>query len=124
MGYNRTMHELSVTENILQIANEAAQSHSAQKVTDIFITIGRLSSIVDDCIQFYWDHISQGSLSEGAVLHFNRIPARLRCKTCGVEFELKDELFPCPACQSIQLEVISGDEFQIDHIEILTEEEV
>lgn len=116
------MHELSVTENILEAANQAAQNRSAQKVTDIYLTIGRLSSVVDDCIQFYWDYISEGTLSEGAILHFNRIPARLRCKTCGEEYQLDEELMPCPACQGINLEVISGDELLIDHIEILTEE--
>ena len=42
------MHELSVTENILIIASSHAQKAGALKVTDIYIVIGRLSSIVDE----------------------------------------------------------------------------
>lgn len=115
------MHELAVTESILEIATQAAIEHAATKVTGIYLTIGQLSSIVDESVQFYWDAISQGTLAEGAKLHFTHIPARLRCKDCGTEFNLSEELTPCPSCQSIALEIIQGEEFQVDAIEILNE---
>lgn len=115
------MHELAVTESILEIATQTAKEHAATKVTDIYLRLGQLSSIVDESVQFYWDIISQGTLAEGAQLHFTHVPARLRCKDCGTEFELTEELTPCPACQSITLEIIQGEEFQVDSIEILDE---
>jgi len=115
------MHELAITESILEIATQTAKEHAATKVTDIYLRLGQLSSIVDESVQFYWDVISQGTLAEGAQLHFTHVPARLRCKDCGTEFELTEELTPCPACQSITLEIIQGEEFQVDAIEILDE---
>lgn len=115
------MHELAVTESILEIATQTAKEHAATKVTDIYLRLGQLSSIVDESVQFYWDIISQGTLAEGAQLHFTHVPARLRCKDCGTEFELTEKLTPCPACQSITLEIIQGEEFQVDSIEILDE---
>jgi hydrogenase nickel incorporation protein HypA/HybF len=48
------MHEMVVTENILNIATRHALHAGAKRVTDIHITIGQLSSIVDDSVQFYW----------------------------------------------------------------------
>ncbi len=117
------MHELSITQSILDTALEVAQKNSARKVTQIHLTIGRLSSIVDDCVQFYWDHISKGTLCEGAVLHFQRLPARMRCKDCGWEYNLTDDLVPCPACKSINLEIVSGDQLLIESIDILGEDE-
>ncbi|MEL7645937.1 MAG: hydrogenase maturation nickel metallochaperone HypA [Anaerolineaceae bacterium] len=117
------MHELAVTESILEIANQAAVENGSSRVTDIYLTIGQLSSIVDDSVQFYWDHISRGTPSEGALLHFQRVPARLRCKNCAITYELNEELMPCPACGSIALEIISGEELLVHHIEILKEEE-
>ena len=114
------MHELAVTEDILRIAIEEGETHQAKRVTDIYMTIGHLSSIVDDSVQFYWDHISRGTICEGATLHFNRPPATLRCNMCQTEFSLVDELLPCPNCQSFDLAVISGDEMQVDNIEIET----
>lgn len=112
------MHELAVTESILEIANRHATAAGATKITDIYITLGRLSSIVDDSVQFYWDIISKSTLSEGARLHFKRVPARMHCNDCAQDFEMKDELAPCPHCGSINLKLISGDEFWLDSIEI------
>jgi len=112
------MHELAVTESILEIANRHATTAGATKITNIYITLGRLSSIVDDSVQFYWDIISQDTMSAGAKLHFTRIPARMRCNECSHEFEMQDELAPCPQCGSINLTLVSGDEFWLDSIEI------
>ena len=117
------MHELAVTESILEIATQEAAARAASKVTDIYLSLGQLSSIVDESVQFYWDVISQGTPAEGAQLHFTHVPARLRCKDCGTEFDLTEELTPCPSCQSIALEIIQGEEFQVDAIEILNEVE-
>lgn len=116
------MHELAVTEDILHIAIEEGQAHQAARVSDIYMTIGRLSSIIDDSVQFYWDHISKDTLCEGARLHFNRPPAVFKCNKCRQEFEITEDLLPCPACNSFDLEILSGNEMQVDHIEIITEE--
>ena len=42
------MHELSVTESVLEIACRHAEKAQASRVTDIYLEIGRLSSIVDE----------------------------------------------------------------------------
>ncbi|MBE3144561.1 MAG: hydrogenase maturation nickel metallochaperone HypA [Planctomycetes bacterium] len=113
------MHELAVTESILDIAQKHAIQAQAARVTDIYIVMGELSSIVDDSIQFYWDMISQDTMCVGAKLHFNRIPAKLVCLTCGNTYNLDDGLTPCPQCSSTQVKVISGEEFWVDSIEIV-----
>lgn len=112
------MHELAVTESILEIANRHAAEAGAIKITNIYITLGRLSTIVDDSVQFYWDIISKSTLCEGARLHFKRVPARMHCNDCSQDFEMEDELAPCPKCGSINLTLISGDEFFLESIEI------
>ena len=112
------MHELSVTESVLEIACEHAQKAGAKKVTDINLVIGRLSSIVDDSVEFYWQMITKDTLCEDAKLHFSRIPAELICLECNHKYVLKQELIPCPKCGSARVRVLSGDEFNIDSIEI------
>jgi hydrogenase nickel incorporation protein HypA/HybF len=112
------MHELSVTESILSIASEAAHKAEAKKVTGICLVIGRLSSIVDDSVQFYWDMISQDTICANAKLHFNRIPAQLLCLDCHSPYKLVDELTPCPSCGSAHIKVVSGEEFSVESIEI------
>lgn len=112
------MHELAVTESVLKIACKHAEKAQATKVTDVYLEIGRLSSIVDDSVQFYWDLISKDTLCEEATLHFNRVPAKLICLECHQEYVLENELQPCPNCGSARIRVLSGDEFNLDSIEI------
>jgi hydrogenase nickel incorporation protein HypA/HybF len=112
------MHELSVTESVLEIACKHALKEKAKKVTDIYLVIGHLSSIVDDSVQFYWDIISKETICEDATLHFKREPAILVCLECQQEYTLEDELMPCPNCGSAKIRVLSGDEFNLESIEI------
>jgi len=112
------MHELAVTENILSIALKHAEQNQAARVTDINITIGQLSSIVDDSIQFYWDIVSEETICHGAKLHFKRIPAEFFCTDCKTQFAMNQELAPCPNCGSFRVRIVTGEEFFLDSIEI------
>ena len=62
------MHELSVTENIIAIAERHARAAQATRIVSIRLVIGELSSIVDDSIQFYFDHLAANTLAAGATL--------------------------------------------------------
>lgn len=112
------MHELAVTESILEIALKHAEQAEATQVTDLYIVIGQLSSIVDDSVQFYWDMITDGTLCSGSKLHFQRVPAEMTCLSCGNSYTLQSELTVCPACGSAQVKVVSGEQFYLDSIEI------
>lgn len=114
------MHELSITESLLTIANSHAQQSGATRVTDLYLVIGQLSSIIDDSIQFYWELISKGTLCEGATLHFQRIPARFLCLNCQHSYQLTNELTTCPQCHSGRVKVLAGEEFRLESIEIQT----
>jgi hydrogenase nickel incorporation protein HypA/HybF len=113
------MHELSVTESILNIATNHAIKAGASKVTDIHIVIGKLSSIVDESVQFYWDIISKDTICEASRLHFNYIEARFLCQECEKEFSIEREMLPCPYCGSINISILSGEEFYLESIEIV-----
>jgi hydrogenase nickel incorporation protein HypA/HybF len=116
------MHELIVTENILEIALKHAKQAGASKVTDIHLVIGNLSSIVDDSVSFYWNIISEDTICNNANLHIKRIPAELQCTDCGKQYAIDSGLSPCPACGSTKVKVISGEEFWLDSIEIEKED--
>jgi hydrogenase nickel incorporation protein HypA/HybF len=115
------MHELSITENILEIALNYAEQSGATKVTDLNLVIGQLSSIVDDSVQFYWDIVSKETLCEGATLHFERIPAEMICLDCGHTYVLTKGLSACPQCESFRIKVHAGEEFRLESIDIETD---
>ena len=115
------MHELAVTESMLKIAVQHAVQANAVRVTSLQLVIGQLSSIVDDSVQFYWDMISAGTICEGAQLHFERRPARLKCLDCDQTYTLNGELTDCPNCHSARIKVVAGEEFYLDSIEVEAE---
>ena len=114
------MHELSVTESILEISLRHAQQAGATRITDLYLVIGQLASVVDDSVQFYWDIIAKDTAAEGARLHFKRIPAELLCLDCGNTYSPGEEILACPRCQSTRVKVTAGEEFHLDSIDVET----
>jgi hydrogenase nickel incorporation protein HypA/HybF len=114
------MHELSVTESILEIALRHAQAANATQITQINLVIGQLASIVDDSVQFYWELIAKDSIAEHARLHFRRIPAEFECRSCGYQFNLDSDDLLCSRCGSVELKITAGEEFFIEAIDIET----
>ena len=112
------MHELSVTESILEIALRHAEQAGARQVTDIHLVIGQLATVVDDSVQFYWDMISQQTPAQYARLHFRRIPAELECRVCGQRYGLADSDLACPKCSSLSFHIIAGEEFYMEAIDV------
>ncbi|MFN2195827.1 MAG: hydrogenase maturation nickel metallochaperone HypA [Anaerolineales bacterium] len=112
------MHELSVTESILEIALRHAEQAGGCRITALHLVLGDLATIVDDSVQFYWDIISQGTIAEGAVMSFERIPARIRCLDCDLEYTPEPGTLECPECQGIHLKIITGEEFYLSAIDI------
>jgi len=112
------MHELSVTESVLEIALRHAERAGAQRIVRLNLVIGELSSIVGDSVQFYWDIVSRDTIAEGAELHFERLPATLRCLGCEHTFPLNGRDYTCPACGGKKVVAAGGDDFRLESIEV------
>ena len=112
------MHELAITESLLEIALRHGSSAGAKKISHLYLVIGQLSTFVDDSIQFYWDFVSKDTIGEGAQLHFQRKSIELSCENCGHQFTPKNSDMSCPACRGIQFKVISGEEFYLEAIDV------
>jgi hydrogenase nickel incorporation protein HypA/HybF len=115
------MHELMVTESLLEIALRHARQAQAGRITDLYLVIGELSSVIDDSVQFYWDIVCEGTLAEGATLHFRRIPAEMACQECGETYDPANDLV-CPACGSNNVRIVSGQEFYLEAIDVGSDE--
>ena len=64
------MHEAGVTERILEVVLEHAREANAKRVTDVYLEVGEASGIDTESVEMHWPLLSEGSLAEGAVLHF------------------------------------------------------
>jgi hydrogenase nickel incorporation protein HypA/HybF len=112
------MHELGVTENIVNITLAKADEAQASKVLKINLVVGDLSGFVPDCIQFYFDTLSKDTIARGAALHFETVPAELRCRNCSATFRPKDTIWCCPKCGSQSVEIFRGRELYIESVEV------
>lgn len=112
------MHELGVTENIVNIALTKAEEVQAKKILKISIVIGELSGFVPECIEFYFNSLSKDTMAEGANLDFDIVPAKFHCRDCKTISSPEGMLWICPSCQSQSMEVIGGQEFYIKDLEV------
>jgi hydrogenase nickel incorporation protein HypA/HybF len=113
------MHELSVTQSILDIAMRHAEQAGAERILAINLVIGDLTGFVDDSIQFYFDFLTKETIAQDAQLRFDRVQARVRCYDCGAEYAPPDSrLWTCPECGALGGEIIAGREFSVASIEI------
>ncbi len=115
------MHELSITEAILEVVLKHA---AGARVTAVHLTVGELSSFVDESIELFWSELARGTGAEGAALHFRNLPGTLRCLECEREFPIGSPDFRCPQCGSTQAVPHGGRDCFVESIEIESPEEV
>jgi hydrogenase nickel incorporation protein HypA/HybF len=115
------MHELQITERILNIVLRHAAGHDISRVVRIHLRIGELSDLQDEWIQHYFDYLSRGTLAENAQLAITRAPITVRCDACARSFEVKrDDVgsAACPECGEQRLALVSGREYVIENMEV------
>lgn len=125
------MHEMPVTQGILNMALEAA---GGRRVTDIYLQVGRMAAVVPSSIEVFFDHLSKGTLAEGAQLHFETLPVEMGCLDCGRPADLSRWTEDRPqvimaraiaqgcACGSKRLRVTGGVSFGMTRIEVEDDE--
>jgi hydrogenase nickel incorporation protein HypA/HybF len=112
------MHELSLAERALAIALDHAERAGAPRVTAVNLVVGELSSVVDDCFRFYWEHVTQGTLAASSRLTFRRVPLQLRCRACYSAFHPAPEDWACPTCGAAAVDILHGEEFFLESIDV------
>lgn len=112
------MHELAITQSMFDIVLKHVEQVKAKKVTKINLVIGEMTGVVGDCIQFYMDFLSKGTVAEGVVVSVNLKPATAKCLSCNKIFTIEEMQWICPHCGEVSLEVTGGRELFVDSIEV------
>lgn len=116
------MHELAITERILDVVLKHARGQDVSRVVRIHLRIGPLSDLEDEWIQHYFDYLSRGSIAENAKLAIVHAPAVLRCTACDCSFDARREELGsarCPECGENGVELVTGREYVIENMEVV-----
>jgi hydrogenase nickel incorporation protein HypA/HybF len=109
------VHELALSSAIV---NTAAKHAGGRPVSVVSLRVGRLRQVVPDTLEFYFEFVARDTVCEGARLEQEVIDARLRCNPCHEEWAIEIPAFRCPTCGGSDVIVASGDEFEVESIEL------
>lgn len=111
------MHELSITQSVVDAVAERMGTAPIRRVR---LSVGRLSGVVPDSVQFCFELVTAGTTLEGAVLEIDEPPGRATCAACGAAFDT-GEVLPMCGCGSAEVTVAGGTELRIKEVEVLGE---
>ena len=112
------MHELYVTESLLNTVLHEAKKVKATRVRAINLKIGEFSGIEEECIRFFFEIISKETPAHGAKLNISYERAKFKCSVCKREFERIAFRFSCPACGACGLLTEGAGGLLIESIEV------
>lgn len=111
------MHELSIIQHIIDIANEELCCQGVgRKVECVDLEIGELAGVEIDSLEFLWSAAISETPLEGAACHIHRIPGTAFCTSCEVTFPIKNVFDPCPKCNTHWIHIRGGEELRIKSI--------
>ncbi|MCX7733095.1 MAG: hydrogenase maturation nickel metallochaperone HypA [candidate division WOR-3 bacterium] len=108
------MHEFAITSSLISQVIREAEKNGARRIRRITLLIGEHSSVVPECVRFYFNRLKDHPLLKSAELEFRPVPLRLRCPKCGQEFGSIEEMCSCNA----GAEITGGDELTVESMEI------
>ena len=109
------MHELSIAEAVVDIALRHANGRRVHKVE---LKVGQLRQVVPSALEFAFELLSNGTPLEGAEVSIESIPARGRCRGCGIETTMTTFPLQCEGCGGMDLELLAGEELLVDALEL------
>lgn len=111
------MHELAITEGIMEAAIPEAEKAGAKKINEIRIKIGELSGVLPECIEYYFNIVSKGTIAEGAKIVPIKIPVGIECPDCGYSGDIDRKKIICKGCGGKNFKVVRGREYFVDSLD-------
>lgn len=112
------MHEISIAESIIAIAEAAARKQKALSIQGIKIRLGEFTTIARVALEFAFEIARQDTLATDARLEIEIVAMVVHCVLCGqVDEPVREVCLICPQC-GFPLKIVSGEELQVEYIEV------
>jgi hydrogenase nickel incorporation protein HypA/HybF len=112
------MHELSIAQSIIDLAEEVAFKEQADSIKSIDIEIGTLSGVVMEALEFAMETTVKNTKLENAAINLLKIPGKANCKNCNLDFQTNDLLSLCPNCKQANFTIIEGKQLRIKSLTV------
>ena len=113
------MHELSIASAVLDTALRHA---GGRRVSRVSVRSGAMRQVVGDSLTFYFEIVARDTACEGAQLTLTEVATELRCSGCDRAWSPEIPAFRCPGCGGADVQVVAGEELEVDYIEVEEEE--
>ena len=114
------MRELQSTRNILR--KTLSHVKDTARIKNVYLILGEIAELDRSLIQKHWLELSQGTAAEHAQLHFRLKEAEVQCMSCFGTYHPQNGKIHCPRCGSYGAKILSGEEFDLESIELEHEE--
>jgi hydrogenase nickel incorporation protein HypA/HybF len=111
------MHEISYALELLEDIEKAAQA-SDGRVTRVKVKLGLARGVMPENLRRAFEWATVNTLAEGAELEIEVIPIRVHCTLCDNVYVTAEPLDECPHCGSLGGELLGGNEFVIESMEM------
>lgn len=109
------MRELSFTQKIL---NKSLLQAGTGRIQHVHVVLGEISELDPNLIEQYWRELGKGTVAEHAQLHFRSSKAEVQCMACFNKYDPVNGEIHCPYCGSYGAKILSGEEFDLESIEL------
>ena len=107
------MHELSIAQSIVDLAENVAVTEKADRIQSINIEIGALSGVVLDALEFAMEITVKNTKLENASINYFRKEGKAICSECNFQFKTDNLLALCPKCKRANFKIIDGKQLRI-----------
>ena len=82
------MHEFAIATQIVESVLEEAKRHSAKKVAEVHLTIGKLTFLGVDQVHFSYEILVKDTIMKDSKLIITEQDGIIECPSCGEAFLL------------------------------------
>ncbi len=112
------MHEMSLAQALVDQVIELAEKDGCRKVLSVDVSIGALSGVMREALEFCFPVVARGTLLESTILNVTEVPLKAECRDCRRITNPEPFEIECSHCGSMNLNVTEGKDFKLVSLEV------
>jgi hydrogenase nickel incorporation protein HypA/HybF len=112
------MHEMALAQALVNQVIELAEKEGCRKILNVQVSIGALSGVMRESLEFCFPVVARGTALEETLLNVVEVPLTAECRDCRSISNPKPFDIECCHCGSMNLMVTEGRDFKLISFEV------